>query len=235
LNLSVIVPVLNESEHLAETLRVLRAHDTASDLHEIIVADGGSTDMSLDIANISGAKVIHVSTAGRARQMNVGAASAMGDVLLFVHGDTRMPENYSELIKRAQLSGYKSGCFRLRFDHPSRILQFYGWCTRFDLDFMRFGDQGFFITKDEFDRSGGYREDHRVLEDNELTRRIRKAGVPFKILEKSATTSARRYIEQGVIRLQFIFSAIYMMWRMGASQDRLVSFYRRMVHNRVPE
>jgi len=235
LNLSVIVPVLNEAEHLAETLRVLRDLDTASFVYEIIVVDGGSTDETVDIAKRSGAMVRKVDQAGRAIQMNVGAKIASGDVLLFVHGDTLMPDYYSDSIKLSLLSGYKSGCFQLRFDHPSMILGFYGWCTRFDLDFMRFGDQGFYITKDEFVRSGGYKEDHRVLEDNELTRRIRKAGVSFKILDRSATTSARRYIEQGVIRLQLIFTAIYIMWRMGRSQDRLISFYRRMVTNRVPE
>lgn len=103
------------------------------------------------------------------------------------------------------------------------------------MDFMRFGDQGLFITKKSFEDLGGYREDHRVLEDNELTRRIRAKGLQFKVMAASAVTSPRRYLEQGVVRLQFIFAVIYLKWRMGVSQDDLIAYYRQKVRNRVPE
>ncbi len=204
-------------------------------LKEIIVVDGGSNDGTFEIAERMGAFCIKSNRAGRAVQMNAGAAAAVGDVLMFVHADTRLPNDWSALVRDAIAAGNRAGCFQLSFGHPSPILKFYGWVTRFDMDFMRFGDQGMFIEAAEFKRLGGYREDHRVLEDNEFTRRIRSAGIKFQVMGKPAITSPRRYLEQGIIRLQLIFATIYTMWRLGVSQDKLVSFYRRMVVNRVPE
>jgi rSAM/selenodomain-associated transferase 2 len=204
-------------------------------LKEIIVVDGGSTDGTAEIAVNAGATCIAADRPGRALQMNMGAKAASGEILLFVHADTRLPSGWSELISGAVTEGFSAGCFRLSFGHPSPILKMYGWFTRFDMDFMRFGDQGLFITTTEFRNLGGYREDHRVLEDNEFTRRIRAAGVEFKVMQKAAVTSPRRYLEQGTIRLQLIFACIYAMWRLGVPQDKLIAYYRRNVVNRVPE
>ncbi len=202
---------------------------------EFIVCDGGSNDDTLKIAEQVGARCVLSKRPGRAIQMNAGASVANGDILLFVHADTRLPQGWSESLHDATQSGFGAGCYQLGFDHPSFILKLYGWFTRFDMDFMRFGDQGLFILKDNFTKLGGYCEDHRVLEDNEFTRRIQASGVTFKVMEKVAITSPRRYLEQGKIRLQLIFASIYVMWRFGVSQDRLIAFYRRKVTNRVPQ
>ena len=235
MNVSIIIPALNEAEQIESTIRCCHAHDSLGVLSEVIVCDGGSMDQTLEIARASGAECVLSERPGRALQMNHGASRAKGDFLLFVHADTRLPVGWSHCVKESVDKGFEAGCFRLAFDHPSPILRLYGWLTRFDLDFMRFGDQGLFISSDHFHRLGGFREDHRVLEDNEFTRRIRASGIRFDVMKKAAITSARRYLEQGELRLQLIFVAIYTMWRLGVPQDQLVAFYRSKVTNRVPE
>lgn len=234
MNVSIIIPTLNEADEIAATIDAAIRNDTLARTCEFIVCDGGSNDQTVMIAEQMGALCVVSNHPGRAIQMNTGASGAKGDILLFVHADTRLPYGWSESIQNAIQMGFGAGCFKLGFDHPSWILRMYGWFTRFDMDFMRFGDQGLFIVNDHFKQLGGYREDHRVLEDNELTRRIRASGITFKVMDKTTTTSPRRYLEQGIIRLQIIFIAIYTMWRLGVSQDKLIAFYRRRVVNRVP-
>jgi rSAM/selenodomain-associated transferase 2 len=234
-SVSVIIPTLNEADGIADTIEACKRNDSLGLITEIIVSDGGSTDDTIKIAEKAGAICVISRRSGRAIQMNAGASVAKGDILLFVHADTQLPQGWSESIRNAVDAGFGAGCYQLGFGHPSYILRLYGWLTRFDMGFVRFGDQGLFILMDNFTQYGGFREDHRVLEDNEFTRRIRATGVRFKVMEKVAITSPRRYLEQGKIRLQLIFSVIYIMWRLGVSQDHLIAFYRRMVANRVPE
>lgn len=235
MNISVIIPALNEEEHIQTTITHVQERDQYKLVKEIIVVDGGSKDDTISLTEELGAQIIKSTRPGRAIQMNLGAQHAQSEVLFFLHADTIVPDKFSAAIREAIDHGYAAGCFRLDFGHPSPILRFYAWLTRFKMDIMRYGDQGLYIQKSLFDQLGGFKEDHRVLEDNELTRRIRRSGIAFKVLEKAAITSPRRYIEQGTIRLQLIFTTIYVMWRMGFSQDKMIAFYRKRVQNRVPD
>jgi len=231
--ISVIIPVLNEQELLGSCLQQLQEGDTEGLVTEIIVADGGSTDRTKELATTYPVTFLECKP-GRALQMNAAARLAQNDMLVFVHADTLLPHRYSTYIMQALSSGYDAGCFQLRFGHPHPLLRFYGWCTRFDVNFVRFGDQGLFVKRTLFMHLGGYREDHRVLEDNELYRRLKKAS-RYTILPQASTTSPRRFIEQGIIRLQLLFMSIYLLWRLGASQDQLINFYKKHVKHRVPE
>jgi rSAM/selenodomain-associated transferase 2 len=233
-SISVIIPALNEAEHIQKSIETVTKHDRAGLVKEIIVIDGNSNDDTVTQAQKAGATVIHSTVPGRAIQMNLGAHHARSEVLFFLHADTLVPDGFSTSIKESIDQGYPAGCFRLSFDHPSPILRFYAWLTRFKMDIMRYGDQGLYINSALFMQSGGFKEDHRVLEDNEFTRRIRSTGIPFKVLKQAAITSARRYLEQGTIRLQLLFTTIYLMWRLGFSQDQMIAFYRKRVKNRVP-
>lgn len=235
MKLTVIIPALNEAEYIQACIKALHDKDSIGMVNEIIVVDGGSQDGTIPLAQEVGATVFRSERSGRALQMNLGAQQASSEVLLFVHADTIVPEGFSTSIRDAIQANYPSGCFRLSFGHPSPALRFYAWLTRFKMDIMRYGDQGLYIQRALFTQLGGFREDHRVLEDNELTRRIRRSGIPFMVLKEAAVTSPRRYLEQGTIRLQLIFSTIYLMWRLGFSQDELISFYRKKVRIRVPE
>ena len=247
-HISIIIPVYNEEDGLGSFLRelgtVLGTHppekNSAADVpgggkrsgepvpYEIIVVDGGSTDRTVAVANESGVRCVISPRKGRAAQMNYGAGLASGKILYFLHADTIPPSGVLSKIAAAMEGGVRSGCFRLSFDEPSRLMRFYAWFTRFDLLPFRYGDQSLFVSADLFDRLGGYREDHVVMEDNDFFRRMRKEG-SFAVLKDRVVTSARKYRENGFVRLQLIFTLIFVMYYMGFRQETLVSVYRRMI------
>ncbi|UOQ77076.1 hypothetical protein MUN84_21920 [Hymenobacter sp. 5516J-16] len=102
------------------------------------------------------------------------------------------------------------------------------WFTRFDVDLIRFGDQSLFVTRSVFERAGGYREQLLVMEDQEIIGRLRQQA-PFRVLSQAVVTSARKYRENGVFRLQAIFTLIATLHWLGVSQPTLVNLYRRLI------
>jgi rSAM/selenodomain-associated transferase 2 len=226
--ISVIIPTFNERAAIKETIRRLWERDKAGLLHQVIVSDGGSTDGTVAEAVDEGAEVIQSKVKGRAAQMNHGARQATGDVLYFLHADTIPPIGYTEDILGAVRKGATAGCFRLSFDYPHWFLNANCWFTRFDIDAVRFGDQSLFVTKEAFENAGGFCEKHVVLEDQELVKRLKKKG-RFVVMNKSVTTSARKYRENGIYKTQAIFFLIYGMYRAGYSQQQLVATYRKLI------
>jgi rSAM/selenodomain-associated transferase 2 len=228
MKVSVIIPALNEADDIADTIRSVYARSESCLLEEIIVADGGSTDQTARRAEQAGARVIRSPKKGRAVQMNYGAGQATGDVLYFLHADSIPPPGFLQSIYETVHSNIPAGCFRLAFNHDHPLLKLYAWFTRFDVDAFRFGDQSLFITRDLFNDIGGFREDHCVMEDNEMVRRI-KSRQSFTVLPATVTTSARKYLDVGVIKLQLIFTLIYFGYYAGASQSTLVTLYHRLI------
>lgn len=226
---SIIIPVYNEEDGLASFLHALQSVLSQEKvLYEIIMVDGGSTDRTVAIAGGAGIRCVVSPRKGRAAQMNYGAGLARGGILYFLHADTLPPPGALSKIKKATGKGTRSGCFRLSFDEPSRLMRFYAWFTRFDLLPFRYGDQSLFVNAGLFEQMGGFREDHAVMEDNEFFRRLRKKG-SFMVLEDRVITSARKYRENGFLRLQLIFTLIFMMYYLGFRQETLVSVYRRLI------
>jgi rSAM/selenodomain-associated transferase 2 len=227
--ISIIIPVFNEEKTIGSLLHYLNNVAEIHVIKEIIVADGQSTDQTVQIAREAGAKVITAKRRGRSRQMNEGAEHASGDYLYFLHADTYPPRSFVSDIQNTLHKGYQAGCFRLHFDNTHLLLRFYGWCTRFDIPAFRFGDQSLFINRKLFKEIDGFREDLIVMEDNEIIHRIRKkAG--FRIIPKSVTTSARKYENNGFIRLQLIFTIIYVLYHFGLPQEQLVKIYRKYIY-----
>lgn len=227
--ISIIIPVLNEEKTIGRLITHLK-NSSAGFLTEIIVADGGSTDRTLEIAREKGASTIRCESNGRGVQMNEGAALASGKILYFIHADTLPPKGYDQFIHQAFKTNCKAGCFRLRFDDDHWALRFYSWFTRFETTLVRFGDQSLFVEKNLFKKVGGFDESLTVMEDQEIIRRLKKQA-PFRVLADSVITSSRKYRDNGVFRLQFTFVLIFTFYYAGISQKTLVHLYKTLIQN----
>ncbi|MEP6845514.1 MAG: TIGR04283 family arsenosugar biosynthesis glycosyltransferase [Panacibacter sp.] len=228
ITISIIIPVRNEYEHLTALLGCLKVMPGKEQLKEIIISDGQSTDNSVAIAKSFGANVVLNDHAGRGLQMNSGAAHATGSILYFLHADSVPPKNLIEQITNAVNNGAGAGCFRLRFDWDHWFLKANAWFSRFNVNAVRFGDQSLFIEKEIFDIINGFREDLIIMEDQEIIYRICKQ-TKFKVIADYIITSARKYRVNGAFRMQGIFFYIYFSYLFGASQQRLVSMYKRLI------
>ena len=225
---SLIIPTYNEAASIGRLLAYVRAHTPAGAASEVLVVDGGSTDATAEVARQAGATVLASPRKGRAAQLNYGASRARGTVLYFLHADSYPPPGFWADIEQAVAQGYGSGCYRLAFDHGHWLLRFSAWCTRWPFTFLRFGDQSLFVRRELFERLGGYREDLLVMEDQELVQRLR-ASAPFRLLPRAVVTSARKYLANGVLRLQGVFTLIVLLYWAGVPQAQLVRVYRRLI------
>jgi len=213
MNISIIIPVLNEEEFITSTLEDLACKHKP---YEVIVVDGGSTDNTCKIAK-KYAKVFH-SKSGRAVQMNVGAKHANGDILLFLHADTKLPKGAMQKIREAlSCSKVSSGRFRLNFDTKHLLLQFYAYFTRFLL--FSYGDQGLFIKKELFEKLGGFRE-NVLFEDIDFYQRLLNYEKPV-ILNDCVITSARRFLKRGIVKQGMIDVVFFFVCLFGLNNKSM--------------
>jgi rSAM/selenodomain-associated transferase 2 len=204
--LSIIMPVLDEAERVAAALAALAPyrHNGA----EVIVVDGGSRDGTAEIARPHADAVV-TAPRGRATQMNAGAAVAQGDVLLFLHADTRLPDGADQLIHDGLArSGRAWGRFDIAIAGSGALLTAVAFTmnVRSRLTGIATGDQAMFVTRDAFDRIGGF-ADIALMEDIDLSRRLKRVSRPL-CLRARVTTSGRRWEQHGVLR------TILLMWRL---------------------
>ncbi len=226
-NISIIIPVLNEAEHIGSTLTYLKRYGDPNTILETLVIDGGSTDSTAEIAEEMGATVIF-SERGRSKQLNLGASMARGTIFYFLHVDTLPPIGFDSRIIEAYRKNKRVGCFQMKFDSNSRFLQFFAWFTRINVKLCRGGDQSLFIDRDLFEASGGFNERYVVYEDNEYISRLYGLA-PFTILPYHVKTSARRYKEKGEVVLQYHFGVIHLKNFLGAGPEQLLDYYRRKI------
>jgi len=221
--ISIIIPALNEAGTIAETLSHLK-----SGTHlEVIVADGGSHDDTVRSARGHGARVIEVK-AGKALQMNAGAAAAAGDILMFLHADTLLPRDFSDQIVSAlNQKGIAAGAFRLKINSSAagiRIIERMA-NLRSRLLQLPYGDQALFMKKTLFDEIGGF-PDLPIMEDFILVRRLKHKGKVI-IVPSAVTTSPRRWLYLGILRTWLINQLIIVAYYLGASPEQLTRLYRR--------
>ena len=195
---------------------------------EIIVVDGapeGDTTGAIGDAEV----ITATSEKGRARQMNKGAEVATGDIFLFLHADTALPEGAFGMIREALDDGeLAGGAFGLRFDSERLSMRLISWTAgmRSRMTRVPYGDQAIFLRRKYFKEMGGY-EDIPLMEDVELMRRIRRSGGRIIILGASAVTSARKYLRDGVFFSAARNIALRMLYALGVSPDRLAKIYYR--------
>lgn len=227
MKVSVIIPTLNEEQHLEKLLSYLQKY-SADYLVELIIVDCGSTDRTLLIADEHAAKVITTDKKGRAHQMNVAANQAKGDVLYFVHADTMPPAGFDKLIAMNISSENQAGCFTSIFDWNHPFLRFCNFFSRLPFWFCRGGGQTLFVTKKLFNKLNGFDESMTIMEEYEFISRL-KAKTRFKIVKRNAITSARDYKQNGAFKLQFIYACVFVLYASGASQDYMRNFVGRYI------
>jgi rSAM/selenodomain-associated transferase 2 len=224
MKLSVVVPVLNEARALPallESLRPLQRNGV-----EVVLVDGGSEDGSAAIATGAGFAVIRADR-GRARQMNAGAAAVQGDVLLFLHADTRLPDDAVQLIEAALADGRHAwGRFDVEFDVCTWTMAAtaFGMNLRSRLTGIATGDQALFMTRAAFHGVGGF-PDQPLMEDVEITSHLRQRSRPACI-RRPVRVSARRWEARGAWRTIFLMWRLRLDYWLGASPDDLARRYR---------
>ncbi|MGZ8559235.1 MAG: TIGR04283 family arsenosugar biosynthesis glycosyltransferase [Chitinophagaceae bacterium] len=225
--ISIIIPTYNEADQIEQTISRIQVNKGPHPI-EIIVVDGGSNDQTISIAEKCGAITLLSEKKGRAAQMNIGASLAKGEIFYFLHADSLPPENFANHITGAVNKGYSCGCFRLRFDLSHWFLKANCWFTRFNINVVRFGDQSLFVTRDVFNKCGGYNESLQIMEDQEIIHRIKKHG-KFKVMNAAVTTSARKYRDNGIFRMQAIFYRIWLLYYLGYPQEQLLRLYQKLI------
>jgi rSAM/selenodomain-associated transferase 2 len=222
MKLSIVMPVLNEAADIAAALRALapyRARDA-----EVIVVDGGSSDGTAELARPFADCVI-AGPRGRGAQMNAGAAAARGDVLLFLHADTRLPENADRLVLDSlQSLGRGWGRFDVRLDGGGLLaLIALMMNLRSRLSGIATGDQAMFTTRAAFEAAGGF-PPIALMEDVVLSARLKRIGRPL-CLTARVTTSPRRWQRHGVWRTVLLMWKLRLAFYFGADPVRLAQAY----------
>ncbi|MDO7170828.1 TIGR04283 family arsenosugar biosynthesis glycosyltransferase [Mariniflexile sp. AS56] len=226
--LSIIIPILNEAETIKNLLHHILENSSKENISEIIIVDGGSTDGSTDIVSKFSNIVILNSEKGRAKQMNLGAKYATGNILYFLHADSFPPKHFDQLILKVVKKGHEAGCFRMQFASSHWWLQIASWFTQFNWRACRGGDQSQFITKNLFQDIGGFNESYIIYEDNILINALYERN-QFVVINKKLKTSARLYQKHGVLKLQFHFGIIYLKKWFGASAEELYIYYLKHI------
>ena len=223
--ISIIIPAVNEARVIEKTLA---STQTGTNV-EVIVADGGSQDNTVAIASAYGAKVLSVPK-GRAKQMNLGATAATGEILLFLHADTRLPLGFDVMVRAALVKPNAiAGAFRLQIDSPLSSLRLIEWGVnwRSRLLQMPYGDQAIFLRSSLFHQLGQF-PDLPMMEDFELVRRLKRNG-RIVILPAPVLTSPRRWLKQGVCQTTLKNQIAIIAYLLGVSPKKIAAWYRGKV------
>ncbi|MBI1356711.1 MAG: glycosyltransferase [Acidobacteria bacterium] len=217
MQLSVIIPALNEAGRIGRTVRGALVPGVA----EVLVVDGGSRDGTAEEAAAAGARVL-TGVRGRGPQQNAGAREAVGETLLFLHADTTLPPDFPQHVERTLAApGVAAGAFRFRLDEPGYSLRLVEWMVnrRSHLLQMPYGDQGIFLRRATFEQAGGFPE-APLLEDYELIRRLRRLG-RIGIAPAPVVTSSRRWRRLGVWRTTWSNQMCLLAYWLDVSPERI--------------
>jgi rSAM/selenodomain-associated transferase 2 len=231
MTISAIIPTLNEERIIMATL----AHTASLGFDELIVVDGGSLDQTPVLVESYRRRTqspaqspVRLVTApcGRARQMNEGAKASSGEILLFLHADTQLPDDANTMIQTTLANqGIVGGRFDVRFDHPSKwgiiISRMMNWRSR--LSGIATGDQALFVRRHIFEQIGGF-ADMPLMEDIDFSRRLKRKGATAA-LTATVTTSFRRWEQHGPLRTILLMWTLRFLYWIGISPSHLVEWY----------
>lgn len=223
LNISIIIPTLNEEKVIDRTLSAL----VEDPLLEIIIADGGSADQTVALSEKKKVRII-TGPPGRGRQLNCGAKAATHDILLFLHCDTALPENFQSQIHDI-LAQPKTvaGAFRLKIDDPAALFRLIELGANLRSTWLQliYGDQALFMKRDTFFKAGGFPE-QPLLEDVALIRKLKYQG-RIVTASSSVATSSRRWRKLGILKTTLINQLTLFGYFSGISPEKLARFYYR--------
>jgi rSAM/selenodomain-associated transferase 2 len=223
MQISVIIPALNEAGVLVRTLRHLQPLRGRG--HEVLVVDGGSNDNTLAEAVPLADRVLQAPR-GRARQMHAGAVNAGGSILWFLHADTRPPEGADYLIRQTLEDRHAMwGWFDVRLSDAHPLLKCVAWLMnrRSRLTGIVTGDQGIFVRRAVYEQAGGFPQ-LPIMEDIALSRRLRRLGRPLQI-DTPLLSSSRRWEKHGIVRTIFTMWCLRFGYFLGIDPRRLARFY----------
>jgi uncharacterized protein len=217
--ISVIIPTLNEGRLVQKALKSARQNGV-----EVIVVDGRSRDDTAAVAIDLGATVI-TTDPGRARQMNAGAAIATGEILLFLHADTCLPENFVALVEQT-LSQAIAGAFELKIDAELPGLRWVEWGVKWRSRLFRlpYGDQAIFLKAVTFRALGGF-ADLPIMEDFNFIRRLRSLG-RVAIVPAAVLTSGRRWQKLGILQTTLRNQQVILAYFLGIDREKIARWYR---------
>ena len=222
--MTIVIPTLNEASHIVANLRALRT--VRAQGVEVIVADGGSTDRT-DVLARPWADAVLTCPRGRAKQMNLGAARARGATLLFLHADTLLPADAMQAIDSALVDAQVQwGRFDVQIEGKARLLKVIAEAMnmRSRATGIATGDQALFVRREAFERIGGF-PDQPLMEDIEISKRLRKLAKPA-CLRQRVVTSGRRWERRGVWRTMVLMWWLRGLYWIGMPAERLARMYR---------
>jgi len=218
--LSVVVPALNEAAGIRAALEALAPLRRAG--HEVILVDGGSGDGTPELAAGLCDRVLRTAR-GRGLQMNAGAGVAVGDILVFLHVDTRLPQK-ADLLILEKIEDHLWGRFDVDIDSRHRLLKVVAWAMnlRSRLTGIATGDQAIFVRRDVFP---GFPE-VALMEDVAFSRDMKRRGRPA-CLRSRVTTSGRRWESRGVVRTIVLMWRLRLMYFLGVRAELLARLYEK--------
>ncbi len=218
--ISVVLPTLNEAANIA--LRIAELRDLG--VSEIIVADGGSSDGTVDVCRQAVDIVLVQCQQGRGNQIAAGVAASRHSHVIVLHADTCLPPGACAAVNATLADRTVSGgCFRLSFDEPGAAFRFYTAMSHIESGATTFGDQAYFFRKADFDAIGGT-PNWPLFEDVELRRRLLQRG-RFVKLSLAVKTSARRFRTLGPYATQVLNAALFIAFKLGCPPPMLARLY----------
>lgn len=225
-DISIIIPVLNEEKWINQAIEELKTQ-SFDGVFEIIVSDGHKDGTTLD--KIKDRRVLKKrSLPGRGIQLNTGAREASGDILLFLHCDTCLPDGGLNALKQAMRNqAVCAGAFDLCINSKKNVFRMIekSASVRSRLTHIPYGDQAVFIRRDYFFKIGGYAR-IPLMEDVDLMRKIKKRKGKIHILDLAVSTSARRWQKEGILYTTFRNWIILILYFCGVKPEKLVKFYQ---------
>jgi rSAM/selenodomain-associated transferase 2 len=221
--ISIIIPTLDEAASIGRTLASIPDQEGL----EVILVDAGSTDGTPELARARGARVVS-STPPRARQMNLGAAAARGDIYLFLHADTLLPDGFADHVRRVSAnSSVAAGAFTLKIDSARTGISLVERAANLRSRYLSlpYGDQALFVTARRFWELGGFPL-MPIMEDFVFVRRLARTG-RIAIVDQPVVTSGRRWEHLGVVRTTLINQLVVLAYHLGIAPETLSRWYRR--------